>query len=90
VKDGKTPVEIRERKKVICKRLLEIREYIEVGDTKSQGAKDVVVDIEAKSVIKPTSLVYMKSVLDVLEPELPVRRIRKIRSFPGTPQLITS
>ena len=75
---------------MICKRLLEIREYIEVGQAKSQGATDVVVDVEAKSVIKPSSLVYMKSVLDVLEPALPVRRIRKIRSFPCISQLITS
>jgi hypothetical protein len=47
------------------------------------GAADVVVDVEAKSIIKPSSLLYMDAALHTLTPPVESRKkIRRAQSFP--------
>ena len=49
---------------------------------KAQDVADKVIDVEATSMISGPDIVYMDSVLDILQPELPVKRVRKVKSFP--------
>lgn len=81
VQEGETPSKVRERRKEICKIHFEIRKYLKLEDSKVQ---DTVVDVEATSMISGPDIIYMDLALDILEPELPVKRVRKVKSFPGT------
>lgn len=52
---------------------------------KLKGETNTVIDLETKSLMKPSSGVYMDSFLEVLAPERPVRKLRNIKSFPCKP-----
>jgi len=49
---------------------------------KLKGETDTVIALETKSLMKPSSGVYMESLLEVLAPERPVKKLPKIKSFP--------
>jgi hypothetical protein len=83
IEEGERTSVIKARRKLICKIRAQIREYIEVGDAKAVGTTDVVVDVEAKSIIKPSSLLYMDAALHTLTPPVEsTKKIRKVQSFP--------
>src|SRR5436305_9851933 len=84
IQEGKTRLEIRERRKKICKVRAEIRAYVEKGKAKGDTNLNVNFDVEVNRRYEASKFAYMDSALEALKPELPVKHIRKVKSFPCT------
>jgi hypothetical protein len=82
VEEAKSEAEMKQRRKILCKVLAQIRCYIELGDTREESPNEIVIDSEADPVFKPSSLKYMDSFMEALKLDLQPKRLKKAKSFP--------
>ena len=83
VDEATSEAEMNRRRKIVCKVRAEMREYVELGDTKRWSQNEVSVDSETGPAFKPTSLKYMESFVEALRADVPRKQFRKAKSFPG-------
>lgn len=79
---AESPSEIQQRRKQICGIRREIRQYVEMSDSTDLRT---ISELDAERLLNVSPLEYMDSVLEVLKPESPTRKLRKVKSFPCNP-----
>lgn len=82
VEEAKSESEMKQRRKLLCKVRAEIRDYVELGDTKTESKNKILVCSEEDPILKSSSLKYMDSFIEALRPAVQPKRIRKAKSFP--------